>query len=206
MIDNNVLANFLDAGQAELLQKAQVVFGHFLIPLKVKEEFLNVDNAYLPQRLNFLQNVTSETEGFYRLCTTYDLITLGIAQSLVSSGLDSGEAEAIAQARKRNVKFFLTDDKDCTEIIKREFGWLLPMRTFALIAMLEIHGLIPNAVETWRFFHSKVGFTHEQLKQAVRDAFSILGVRPDKTIFSELTSWKRIFGHPPKRKTSSKVK
>ncbi|MCU0346146.1 MAG: hypothetical protein MUC59_04345 [Saprospiraceae bacterium] len=200
VIDNTVLANFLDAGQEELLQKAQIVFNHFLIPTKVKDEFLSVEPTFLSKRQVFARNITSDATGFYRLCTTFDPIILGIAESLVSSGVDSGEAEAIAQAHKQGAKYFFTDDQDCATVVKKEFGWLIPMKTFSLIAILDIHGLLPNAPEVWRFFYQKAGFNHAQLKEAVIDAYSILGVRPDKNTLSVKTSWKRIFGNPPKKK------
>lgn len=199
ILDNTVLANFLDAGKIELLLKLQVVFSHFLIPVKVKQELLNVAPSYLLKRQVFANYINSDNYGFYRLCTTHDLIILGIAESLFSKGIHSGEAEAIAQARKQNVKFFFTDDQDCSDIIRKEFFWLYPMTTHSLIAILDVTGLLIDPVETWRTFHKTSRFNFKQLKNAFSNAFFILDIR-DKSLLQEKSSWKRIFGHRHRNK------
>jgi predicted nucleic acid-binding protein len=196
ILDNSVLANFIDSGHIDLLLQTQTIFQYFLIPEKIRSEFINVTSEYRPEREHFADTF-NYPNSFYRLCTTFDSIILGIAQSLV----DPGEAEAIAQARKQNVYLFFTDDQNCREVIEEEFSWLRTMDTLSLIAMLDIAEVLPNAPDVWRSIYKMSGFDHNQLKQAVNNAFFLIGIRPDKKMVSEKASWKRIFGEPPKKKT-----
>ncbi len=201
VIDNSVLVSFIDSGQIDLLHQTQSIFQYLLVPEKVRSEFLNVTSEYLPLRERFA-DAFNIPNSFYRLCSTYDPILLGIAQTLV----DPGEAEAIAQARKRNVYLFFTDDQDCREVIEKEFSWLRTMGTSSLVAMLDLAGVLSNAPKVWRNLHKVSGFKHPQLKVAVTNAFFLLGIRPDKKLFSEKSSWKRIFGEPPKKKEGRRGK
>lgn len=203
IIDNSVLAAFIDAGLIDLLENTRIIFRFFLVPEKVRSEFLDVEPKFLLNRQRF-NDLIGADGGFYRLCTTVDKIILGVAESF--ENIDAGEAEAIAQAQKRKVFLFFTDDQKCRDVIGKNFIWLRTMSTHSLIAALDIAGFLSDAPKVWQTIHSKLGFTHKQLKQAVENAFFLLEITPDKKIISEKSSWKRIFGEAPKKKRSRSPK
>ena len=42
ILDNTVLANFIDSGLIAIFEKLRSIFNHFLIPVEVQNEFLKV--------------------------------------------------------------------------------------------------------------------------------------------------------------------
>jgi len=54
--------------------------------------------------------------GFYRLCASYDSISLAIVASI--KGIDKGEAEAYAQYLQVQANFIISDDREFVTQIK----------------------------------------------------------------------------------------
>ncbi|MBK9014660.1 MAG: hypothetical protein IPM82_11585 [Saprospiraceae bacterium] len=197
ILDNSVLATFMDSGQMDLLDKSRIVFRFFLIPEKVKAEFLNVPPQFLATRQRFADSISIDY-GFYRLCTTFDEIVLGILQT--TKGIHEGEAQAIAQAQSVMSFYFLLTMKIAKTPLMKDSPHLRTMGTPTLVALLDVAGFLPNAVAVWQTIHQNHGFTYPQLKDAVKNAFLLLGIGHEKKLWQEKTSWKRIFGKPPKKK------
>ena len=110
IIDNNVLANFLDIERIDILDKCMLLFDCFLIPISIKNELAayKKDGKLPIQREKFLSKLNTKT-GFYRLCDTYDAVEFMFLKT--EDNIHEGEAEAIAQAQKRSIRLFFTEDK-----------------------------------------------------------------------------------------------
>jgi predicted nucleic acid-binding protein len=136
VIDNNVLANFLDAGEGALLEQARVVFSQIYIPQQVLTDFLNVSEPYLHQRQRFANNIGTDVD-FFRHCYSFDPIVLGLLQS--EKGIHSGEAEAIAQAVRRDIPIILTDDVGCKKYVAQNKHSLRCFGTLFIAAILVFY-------------------------------------------------------------------
>jgi len=190
VIDNNVLANFFDIGRIDLLLLCRNIFEYILIPEKVKSEIGNYkNNNKLPvERERFISKLDTH-HGFFRLCTTYDRITLMFLST--KKNIHQGEAEAIAQATKRNVNIFLTEDKDCIKFIDNQYNNLQHFDTLFLIALLDIQQYI--TLEEYKIalkqLKTKHGFNSKMLRISYTKAIRFLDIPLNKKIISNKTSF-----------------
>lgn len=191
IVDNTVLANLIDAGLSDLLDKSRIVFANFYIPDTVLEEFLHVPEPYFAVRQRFADRIIYD-RGFFRRCNTFDSIVLGILQT--EPGVDLGEAEAIAQAVRRNITLMLTDDADCQKYIKQKHPYLQCHSTVFLVALLDLNGFLPQPDHNWKRLYRHHKFNSSRLREAYTNAFSFIGVTPDQKILSRKSSMKRILG------------
>lgn len=127
------------------------LFSEILISTEVKRELLKTNNDDdFAKRQRFLDELPISS-GYYKLCTSYDTIIFDEVSKL--NKIDPGEAESIAQMRKRGIRFILSDDKGVHNLPK-SFRDLRPLNMPAIIALLDMHGLIRNYTEFVRGVHN----------------------------------------------------
>lgn len=186
ILDNSVLANFIDSGQLSILEKARQAFKYFLIPQEICREFLSVSPAYLIARERFAQKLRID-QGFYRLCTTVDPIVMGLLQT--QKGVDAGEAEAIAQAVKRNVMTFFTDDRRCEDYIRRHYSHIRCYNSLIIVAILDLLELLPDVKTCWKNLHKFRGFQQADVRAAYERAARDWDIKLDKPDLWQKARW-----------------
>lgn len=189
IVDNTVLANLTDAGLYDFLNKTRTLFEHLYIPEKILEEFLDVPQPYLAIRQRFADGILFD-RGFFRRCNTFDPIVLGILKT--EQDVDAGEAEAIAQAVKRNITLLLTDDVECRIYVQQNRPYITCHNTAFLVALLDVNKFIPEPEQAWKKLYNRHKFKASDLRDAYFEAYRFLGITPDGKILSEKSSLKRI--------------
>jgi len=193
IIDNNVLANFFDIERIDLLNKCRNIFEYILIPEEVKEEIekYRKNNTIPSLRVNFLSKLNADY-GFFRLCTTYDPITMMFLNT--EKNIHKGEAEAIAQAFKRNIGILFTEDKACINYIEENYSYIRHYDTLFLIALLDLQGYLTfneykDVLKELKNIH---GFNVVMLRIAFIKAYQFLGLPLNKKNISQKTSFSKI--------------
>lgn len=189
ILDNTVLANLIDAGLGDLLDKSHILFENFYVPEKIMEEFLGVVEPYLSVRQRFADGISFD-RGFFRRCNTFDPIVLGVLQT--ESGVDPGEAEAIAQAVRRNITLLLTDDIDCQTYVRQHRPYIQCRSTTFLVALLDVNEFLPQPNQTWKKLYDHHKFKSSHLREAYNAAFKFIGTAPNRKFLSQKCSLKRI--------------
>lgn len=189
ILDNTVLANFMDNGLISTFEKLRLVFNYFLIPVEVENEFLKVPSRYLAERQRFADKFRLDV-GFYRLCNSFDPIVRG--ELVLIKDVDPGEADAIAQAVRRNVWLFLTDDRRCSRFITNQYPFIRCYNSLFLIALLDCLAYIDDIKQVWQVMHPKMDFKSKDLREAYLDAYAYLSMSPDSKIISKKSQLKKI--------------
>ncbi len=182
LIDNTVLANFIDIEHFDVLGLIQknTLFSKIIIPEAVKNEFANCPEDRLLKREKFLATLEITGPDFFELCTTYDPIILDFLQ--YQDKIHLGESEMIAQAQYRDIPAILTDDKACISFIKKHYSHIRLYNSCTLIAMLDVYDLIlPNQYAPLiEACLAQFAFNRNQLKSAYQQAYEMLGISFDK--------------------------
>ncbi len=189
ILDNTVLANLIDAGLSDLLDKSRVLFENFCIPEKIMEEFLDVDEPYLAVRQRFADRILFD-RGFFRRCNTFDPIVLGVLQT--EAGVDLGEAEAIAQAVRRNITLLITDDVNCRNYIRQHHPYIQCYPTPFLVALLDVNEFLPQPIQVWKKLYDHHKFKSAHLREAYTSAFRYIGTSPNRKSLNQKCSLKQI--------------
>ncbi len=200
VIDNMILAYFADMQRMDVLEKSRFLFHFLLIPERVKNEFASfVPNNRPIEREQLLESMSIDS-GFFRLCTTYDPIVKGFAQDIIkkySKGkkkheTNEGEAEAIAQAEKRNVFMIFTEDEPCRLAIDSEFRHLKCYNSLFLIGLLELNGLLTDYKDLIKAFYKRKPFKSSELRFAILKATEFLGLNPKEKSIKEKYGLKKL--------------
>lgn len=179
--DNTVLANFLDVGNKDLLDKSRNIFSTFFIPIEILSEFLRVPPPHSGVRERFADGIIFDA-GFYRRCNTFDPIILGLLKT--EKGIDPGEAEAIAQASARNINIILTDDKKCKKLIKEKYSHIRCFGTPFLIALLDLNKYLNDTEVVWKKFQMRSKFKRKDIREGYREAYVFIGMTPPKKVIN----------------------
>jgi predicted nucleic acid-binding protein len=138
IFDNSVFGYFVEIKKVNLeiivrnlIQEKVIIPSHIISemePLAIREPKIQkcINQAYKKQ--------------FYHFCDTFDLITL----DFLRGKLDKGEASAIAQANKRQIPYFISDDIKNLTFLKENFSHIRQYSTYFLIALADVSGLLPN--------------------------------------------------------------
>ena len=200
IIDNTVLANFMDSGQIGILNSSNLIFKTLFVPEAVHYEFLNVKGKLLHARTRFSDGIKID-KGYYRHCNTYDPIILGSFSR--KDGVDPGEAEAISQAAKRGISIIITDDRKCRDYIEKKFAHIKTYSTLTIIALLDLSGWLPDRNKNFQQLYMSCSFTAAQLRVAYIQASQHIGITLKGKALSKKSSLKSIIG---KRKPSKAIR
>jgi predicted nucleic acid-binding protein len=197
VFDNTVFNIASRITSCDLINLALNHFSTILVPLKIHQEIqnfprgieLNVEN----KMMYYARKITLDNKKL-ELCQTYDTIILALYKGL--KNIDEGEAEAIAQAEKRQSRFFISDDEKCVEALKGKNLNIQIVSTLFLIALLDCLGLIPDYPRTiqeymnYKPLPKKGGKTY--FRNQYKMALQYLGLYPDKKLLSVKTSFKEL--------------
>jgi len=192
IIDNNVLANFFDIERVDLLNLCRNIFDYILIPERVKIESENYCNGELPEvRKRFLSNIDT-MHGFFRLCTTYDPLILTFIKT--EKNIHLGEAEAIAQALKRSVSIFITEDKACINYLTHNYNFIRIFDTLFVVAVLNLQQYVSDEDydKVLIELKKKHGYNSKMLRTAYLNAYRFLDLALNKKNFSRKISFSKI--------------
>lgn len=184
VLDTTVLGNISSASTSEmdLFSLIGSLGFTFLIPEEVKNEFSRYQNPNsLVFREKILNRINVHSRAF-QLCTIYDAVTLEMVRG--KKGIDKGEAEAIAQARKRKAYIIITDDVNCVRRIEKGFDAFSFQfyDTLFLIALLDIQGLLTNYNLVIMSLHSTYPFPSSKVRLAYVNAYKYLGININTTL------------------------
>lgn len=176
IVDNSTLINLTFVKHLGIFDYLQNLFSRIHIPTKVKSEYEFVlqhepDRAWLLERLR-------PNSGFYSFCTQYDSIVLSMIQSV--KHIDAGEAEAVAQLKKVNANYILSDDIKFSNALKAIDPYVKVISTWHVLAMLDLLSIVPDTDEIIQALNNKVSFSKSRLRVAYIDTFRELGIRLSK--------------------------
>lgn len=189
IIDNTVLVNLIDSGLDDILIKSYTIFSNLFIPETILQEFLNVPEPFLASRQRFADRILFD-RGFFRRCNTFDVIVLGELQT--ERGVDQGEAEAIAQAVRRGISLFLTDDARCRKYVETKRPYLLCRDTPFLIALLDLNQFLLQPNDSWKRLYQRHKFKSSDLRISYQNACNFIGMTPSRKFLSHKSNLKRI--------------
>lgn len=191
IIDNTVLANFIRIEKLDFLNLLKNLFSEILIPETIKNEFAyKSELTDTVKRIRFVENLSVDY-GFYKLCNSFDRVVFEFMKS--EEYIDEGEAEAVAQAERRQVYIFLTDDTKCIEILEKLKPHIRILDSLTLICTLDIRGYLPldfSSCLAELYTHYK--FDSEKIRQSYQKASRFLGLTIDKKKMNKKISMKNI--------------
>ncbi|MBL0745014.1 hypothetical protein [Chryseolinea lacunae] len=188
IIDTTTLVSFTYLKDLGIFHYLRSYFHRVHIPTKVKTEY----EAMLgrePSREWVLERLRLN-EGFYSLCTKYDLITLQIYKTV--AGIDDGEAEAAAQQKVVGATYILSDDVIFSNALKQIDRHIKVITTLHVIALLDMNQLLSNRDEILRTFHRRRKFKSIHLRQAYTEIVAGLGLQMHKKVLNAKTSMKAL--------------
>ena len=196
IFDNTVFNHFARLKSIKLIPIIQnTIADKVIVPSEVLVELTNFRNEYpeYNQKISSWINSISSSRNFEH-CSSYDSLVLDFARH----SIDKGEAEAVAQAQKRGLKFFITDEKKCIPFIKKNYPDIRTFSSFFLIAVADLHDLVSDYDETIIEYHKILGYQNMTpkkkkehkgiLRQEYKSAMSLFSLNIDKKIISVKTS------------------
>lgn len=169
LIDNDVLVNFSEFKEKyglDIFLLLPNIFENILIPVQIKEEF--EEKAKFQPTRSFLLASLAIDKGFMRLCANYDEADFNLIKTV--KGMDRGESGAVAQSQKTDIFIFITNDKSCTEVIKRQYSNIRCMNDLFLLALLDLHGYLQNKNQLFKEYGKISGINNQKLQKAYREA------------------------------------
>lgn len=182
----------------DLITLAFNLFEYILVPQEVSIEVgkytpKNHEIEVYRKMQSYLKQIRPDSRGL-QLCTDYDPIIYGVVQS--HKNIHLGEAEAIAQAQKRQVKFIFTDDKSCIKSLEGIYRQIDFGSTLFLMSMLDVQGYLPNYKETIYEYHKYKPIKNREDKEFFRSqykkALHLYGLPDNKKKINEKTSLKKL--------------
>jgi predicted nucleic acid-binding protein len=189
IIDNTALVYITQLHKKEpIFDKLRNILRTLYIPLAVKDEYQmgirnEVEREWILSRLSLEQ-------GFYRLCSTYDSVSLAFIKDI--KGIDNGEAEAYAQYLKVQANFIISDDKAFISSITKQYPTVKIFSTIHLLVWLELAGFISDWNILINLLFGVRKFNSKQLREAYIDVSKILGINVDSKLLSKKCSLKAI--------------
>ncbi len=176
VVDTSTLINLTFIKHLQIFNHLQNLFLRIHIPTKVKSEYEltlrhEPDRAWLLERLK-------PNEGFYSFCTRYDSTVLSIIQSV--KHIDAGEAEAVAQLKKVNANYILSDDERFSKALKKIDPYVKVISTWHVLAMLDLLQIVLNSDEIIRALYKRCPFPKSRLRKAYVESYREFGLRPSK--------------------------
>lgn len=194
IFDNTVFNISARLLSIDLVQIAATLFDKIVVPSHILTEIQRFPTGCEPFVAQKMECYARQVGELFELCTTYDNITLAFIQTMPN--VDLGEAEAIAQANKRNIRFFFTDDERCIHALKGKFSNIYFVSTLYLIALLDIHKYIhdyPTLIKEYNQYKSLKNKKHKKLfRDEYWRACSDLGIPISKKELSQKTSLKKL--------------
>lgn len=189
IIDTSVLICFTEIrNEVDVFVCLRSIFSQVLIPTEVKAEYeRGIEKE--PHR-NWLLEKLRPNFGFYTLCTQYDTIVLAMIRD--TKGIDSGEAEAVAQYNKSGAYYILTDDAKFTNSINSIYPEIRVISSLHIIAIIDFLKLLPDCQVLKRKIHKKLNYKSKQLRAAYELIAKDLGVSLLGRDISKKTSLKNI--------------
>jgi predicted nucleic acid-binding protein len=178
------------------LDKLKSLLETLYIPLEVKNEYAKGVGKE-PNR-NWLLKRLDAQQGFFRLCTSYDSVTMNIVTGY--KGIDKGEAESYAQQKEINARIIITDDKDFTSAVKSLDPAVTLYTTLHVICSLDIQGYLADWKTTIEKIHAIRPFSSSDLRCAYDFVLRELGLFKTKKEISNKCSLKRLIGTKGDRK------
>jgi hypothetical protein len=129
-------------------------------------------------------------QGFYRLCSTYDSVSLAFIKDI--KGIDNGEAEAYSQYLKVQANFIISDDKAFISSITKQYPTVKIFSTIHLLVWLELAGFVSDWNLLINLLFGVRKFNSKQLREAYIDVSKILGINVDSKLLSKKCSLKAI--------------
>jgi predicted nucleic acid-binding protein len=154
VIDNTVFNYFLRLEKPDLSHVLrETLSGRVFVPSEVVVELENLTRSFpeFTARMEKLRNQIVRN-NFFVHCHSFDSVVLEGALS----HMQKGEAEAVAQCKKRRIRYFITDDFRCQTFIRKHHGDIETRSSFFLLAVADLHGLVPDYVEMFTQYHSIV--------------------------------------------------
>ena len=183
IIDNDALVNITQLADLDIFKLLRNIFQQILIPIEVKNEY-EKQRMREPQR-SFILNRLRPNEGFWALCTRYDLLSNVLL--FTHKNIHKGEAEIISQAEKLNIRLVISDDVSfknaCIELNKN----VQIYNSLFLLANLDMHGFVYDNIEFFTKLFKTRPFKHEDLISAYKIVGKQLGIRPNPEKISKNT-------------------
>lgn len=197
IFDNTVLNYAVRLKTVDLIRLSKEIFTeNVLIPAAVFNEFENLQAEFYPidkLRIEYIKR-TIRKNTFFKFCSDFDTI---VHDRLIRT-VDHGEADAIAQSERTNVRFFITDDQAATFIIKQDYQNIKTFSTFFLICIADVMKLLPDYNKAFSEFHDLIEYSkfnattrkaHKaKLRNEYTQALKLTGKYSDKKIISAKTS------------------
>lgn len=202
IFDNTVFNIAARIQSCDLILLATNLFEGILIPQEISSEINNFPTGKefsVERRMQQYYKLILSEKHVLELCTTLDPVVFSVLST--QNGVHKGEAEAIAQAQKRSVFLFFTDDFDCILNVKPLYPNIRFVSTFFLIALLDIEGLLPDyqyVMKEFLAFRPLPSNTHRkklllsQWRLEYQAAMKHYSLQVDKKIISDKTSFKQI--------------
>jgi predicted nucleic acid-binding protein len=197
IFDNTVFNIAARIESCDLIALATNLFADILVPQAIFQEIQSFPTGYEPyadRRMQSYERAVLQKQNSLRLCTTYDIVELVMVQTIPN--VDRGEAEAIAQAQKRFVKLFFTDDEKCISALQNRFLAVDFVSTLHLIALLDIQNFLPDYKEVVREYlvhkplNRKTG--KAKFRADYQKALHYFGLPNDKKLLNDKTSLKKL--------------
>ncbi len=202
ILDNTVFNISARIHTCDLISLADNLFNNILIPQAIASEIQSFPKGYeleAEQKMEYyFSRIRLGSKGL-QLCTTYDSVVLSFIKD--QQNVDNGEAEAIAQAQKRYIGLFFTDDDKCIRTLSPLYPNIRFVPTLYLIALLDVLGYLPNYDEVIREYftykplplQSKARKNEkEKFRSAYKNAVLHFNLSISKKDISKKTSLKRL--------------
>jgi predicted nucleic acid-binding protein len=176
VLDSSTLINLTSIRHLHIFNHLQSIFLRIHVPSKVKSEY-EVMLKHEPDRAWFLEKLRPN-KGFYSYCTQYDSIVLSMIQPV--KHIDAGEAEAVAQLKKVNASYILSDDERFSKALKTIDPFVKVISTLHILAMLDLSKVILNSDEIIQALYNKNPFPKSRLRNAYMDCYKEFGIKHSK--------------------------
>ncbi len=186
IVDTSFLIYSSQIKTAHLLRGLSLIFEYLLIPQEVIREFTPTKNLPENQVRYKILSRLDPNQGFYRICPAIDYLVFDLLKTVPH--VDPGEAEAIAQARKRQVMCIFTDDKKILKHLPEQFNDLRFYSTLTVVALLDLQQQLSDYHKCVEEVYMLRKFTSKEFRKAYLQAASHLGIGLTKKRISEKTS------------------
>lgn len=188
VIDNATLVNLTKLKHLYIFDSLRLLFNQIHIPQEVAKEY-EIQRAKEPERVWVLERLRPN-EGFYSFCTQYDSGVLGILNG--QKHIDKGEAEAVAQQKRVNAHYILSDDIKFKNAIRSIDSKVRVFSTLHIIAMLDIRQFIIDYEVIVKTLHSVHQFESSHLRLAYMESARELGIKLTKKALNSKCSFKKL--------------